>query len=176
MTETNPIYEYTDEQAKVAEAYRQMKTAMLCSLYWSTKCDRAKAWLTGLQVVSAAASSATLVGVLQQTWPPAVLAISAAAAITGAVIPVLGLAENAAKFDRLAYAYNALSARFEEWRVRLRQAGRLTPELEGEARMLNAESCQIAHLEAGAVDAALQKKFTAAVERQIPPDTLWLPR
>lgn len=171
-----PVTSYTKKQAALVLVYDLYRSALLNARYYGHRADATSRANRTLQIATAVCSSATLVGVIQSTWPPAALVLTAAGALVSAVFPLLGLADRAARFERLHFSYQTLYHQIDLLVGRIRSSHDFTAEGHASYELLSQLYAQLGPLDEPRPNQTLIRQLTEKVNGLIPADSLWLPQ
>ena len=167
-------YQYTPMQIHMVQLYRIYRYVDLNVRYYGCRADEEDRKNKCIQGVSAVGSSVTIVGLLKD-WPIGWLILTAAAALASALSPLLGLTEKVIRFEKLHYAYSELLADFKTLIRDIELAGRVTAEHKAVSAVLFDRYSRLSALDEVKPNEQLKDELTEAMNKAIPPESLWMP-
>jgi len=166
--------EYTPLQARLADFYEIYRLVAINQRYYGVRAHRVGRWNSMLQILAAAGSSMTIVGLLAR-FPFAVLIITAAASFAGAVALLLGLESRKVQFEKLHFAYSQLLSQADRLRRDLETRRRVDPEALGRICAVQDAWHQLALWDEETPNQVLVDAIAEDVKRAYPVELFWLP-
>jgi len=141
-------------------------------LYYQSRADSAKFWITVTNVTAALAASAAFTGLLKSSGHAGLLtALTAIAAVSAAVSPVLGLEDKYSRLERAAMGHTIAKDRI--WALlRDLKVSELDESHEARENEISAFRDSLSTLDGKPRD-SLRRKCWETVEAELPADKAW---